>query len=201
MIDLPQELWVHIVGYLPQQDFKGLYSVNSAFFHISMDARYRNITVKFQELNISTLQLLEWLQIQPSLARRVRKLTLAPSRDIGLSESWGDGIQPARWANHRILNFRPYVKPVLKAEEDRLFEPLVLGHVTVAQLDNALCRMIPLMIILQEVDLKCADGEVPSLTCYGLLWKRYEDTIAELHLLTNFLPSSKPSIKCNSMPW
>jgi len=43
MTELPYEIWLLIVEYLPDYHIRRLYSVNKAFFSIALDLRYREV--------------------------------------------------------------------------------------------------------------------------------------------------------------
>lgn len=43
--NIPFEIWLGILSYLPERDRKNLYSLNYALFELSMDARYRVVSL------------------------------------------------------------------------------------------------------------------------------------------------------------
>jgi len=45
MIELPYEIWLMIVDYLPIHHLRRLYSVNKALFSIALDLRYRDASI------------------------------------------------------------------------------------------------------------------------------------------------------------
>lgn len=57
---LPHEVWLHVAHYLPASSFEQLMSLNSAFFSLGMDCRYRQISFAF--LNEQTMKRLVRLQ-------------------------------------------------------------------------------------------------------------------------------------------
>ncbi|KAJ7089787.1 hypothetical protein B0H15DRAFT_907749 [Mycena belliarum] len=71
----PPEIWLQIADYLPPLDVADLYSVNSHWFDIAMNARYRQISFAF--LNRTMLRDLTRLR-DPAVARRVRTLHIHP---------------------------------------------------------------------------------------------------------------------------
>ncbi|KAG7089518.1 hypothetical protein E1B28_011194 [Marasmius oreades] len=75
MIYLPVELWLQIVGFIPPTDLLKLHSVNSFFFNIAMDVRYRRVDL--QTLNHSTAKYLSRLS-DPTISKRVVQLTVSP---------------------------------------------------------------------------------------------------------------------------
>jgi len=40
---IPHEIWLHIAKFIPENSLRGLYSVNSSFFDIVMNVRYREV--------------------------------------------------------------------------------------------------------------------------------------------------------------
>ncbi|PBK80214.1 hypothetical protein ARMGADRAFT_1092402 [Armillaria gallica] len=53
MPDIPYDIWECVASYIPDEYLKELYSLNSAFFHASMAARYRTVKLeKFTNLKV-----------------------------------------------------------------------------------------------------------------------------------------------------
>ncbi|KAJ8481175.1 hypothetical protein ONZ45_g15393 [Pleurotus djamor] len=75
MQDLPHEIWLHIVHYIPDDELKKLYSVNSLFLDLALNTKYKELT--FQWLNLSEIRLLNRIQ-DPYIAHRVEKFGVAP---------------------------------------------------------------------------------------------------------------------------
>ncbi|KAF8909251.1 hypothetical protein CPB84DRAFT_1765649 [Gymnopilus junonius] len=75
MSTFPNEIWMHIVEYLPVQALHDLMNVNSVFFQAAMDFRYRQIS--FAYLDNRMLRSLARLK-DPSVAKRVRILHVYP---------------------------------------------------------------------------------------------------------------------------
>ncbi|KAG5642235.1 hypothetical protein DXG03_003359 [Asterophora parasitica] len=75
MVNLPHEIWLHISQYIPASVLEGLVSVNSTFYDIAMDCRYRQISFAF--LDNRMLRNLQRLK-DPVVARRVRVLHVYP---------------------------------------------------------------------------------------------------------------------------
>ncbi|GLB41555.1 hypothetical protein LshimejAT787_1001550 [Lyophyllum shimeji] len=75
MVDLPHEIWLHIAQFIPASVLEGLISVNSTFYDIAMDCRYRQMSFAFFDnrmlRNIVRLR-------DPVVARRVRVLHVYP---------------------------------------------------------------------------------------------------------------------------
>ncbi|KAK7031500.1 polygalacturonase 3 [Favolaschia claudopus] len=74
-ICLPSEIWMQIADYLPPQMVGDLYTVNSQWFDIAMNARYNQVSFAF--LNRAMLRDLDRLR-DPAVARRVRTLHVHP---------------------------------------------------------------------------------------------------------------------------
>ncbi|KAF5379535.1 hypothetical protein D9615_006542 [Tricholomella constricta] len=75
MVDLPHEIWLHIAHFIPASVLEGLISVNSTFYDIAMDCRYRQISFAF--LDHRMLRNIVRLK-DPVVARRVRVLHAYP---------------------------------------------------------------------------------------------------------------------------
>jgi hypothetical protein len=57
---IPDDVWLHIAEFIPQQHLQHLFSVNRSFFQAAMNARYR--TVNLHRLKCETFKLLVRLQ-------------------------------------------------------------------------------------------------------------------------------------------
>ncbi|KAJ7460744.1 hypothetical protein FB451DRAFT_1405285 [Mycena latifolia] len=75
MTIFPPEIWLQVAEYLPPLVVADLYSVNSQWFDIAMNARYRQISFAF--LNRAMVRDLARLR-DPAVARRVRTLHVHP---------------------------------------------------------------------------------------------------------------------------
>ena len=45
MANIPPEIWLHVTKFIPEEDLRDLFGVNSIFFNIAMDIRYREIVI------------------------------------------------------------------------------------------------------------------------------------------------------------
>lgn len=45
MDNIPPEIWLHVAKFIPKEDLRDLLGVNSIFFNIAMDIRYREIVI------------------------------------------------------------------------------------------------------------------------------------------------------------
>ena len=45
MANIPPEIWFHVAKFIPKEDLRDLFGVNSIFFNIAMDIRYREIMI------------------------------------------------------------------------------------------------------------------------------------------------------------
>ncbi|KAK7050920.1 hypothetical protein VNI00_005032 [Paramarasmius palmivorus] len=75
MVFLPVELWLHIVEFLSPEALRKLLGVNSFFYNIAMNLRYRR--VELQTLNPKTSKYLARLS-DPHVCKRVVELTVSP---------------------------------------------------------------------------------------------------------------------------
>ncbi|TRM64404.1 hypothetical protein BD626DRAFT_491705 [Schizophyllum amplum] len=79
MIELPAEIWLHVLQYLDDELVRGrgyrLHEVSSVFLQVALDRRYRALKVT----DITPRSILRIRRLaDPAIARRVRSLTLAP---------------------------------------------------------------------------------------------------------------------------
>ncbi|ESK94660.1 hypothetical protein Moror_14296 [Moniliophthora roreri MCA 2997] len=85
MVVLPVELWLHIVDFLSPEALKELLGVNSFFYNIAMNLRYKR--VELQTLNTKTSKYLTRLS-DPHVSKRVVQLTVSPDfRNYGRVKS------------------------------------------------------------------------------------------------------------------
>lgn len=58
MANIPPEIWFHIAKFIPNKDLRDLLGVNSVFFNIAMDIRYRDIMISTRttDQDIKTLK-------------------------------------------------------------------------------------------------------------------------------------------------
>jgi hypothetical protein len=52
MIDIPRDVWLHIATFIPVAILRDLIALNSVFFDIGMDARYREVTIIYETPDI-----------------------------------------------------------------------------------------------------------------------------------------------------
>ena len=45
MANIPPEIWLHVAKFIAKEDLRDLFGVNSIFFNIAMDIRYREIVI------------------------------------------------------------------------------------------------------------------------------------------------------------
>ncbi|KAF8157196.1 hypothetical protein B0H34DRAFT_490606 [Crassisporium funariophilum] len=74
--DLPYDIWLHIVSYIPKSHLQTLYSVNHVLFESSMDARYASVSIFEWRTDKKFKSLFEVKA--PLRACRVRDLHLRP---------------------------------------------------------------------------------------------------------------------------
>ncbi|KAL0572207.1 hypothetical protein V5O48_009762 [Marasmius crinis-equi] len=75
MTYLPVEIWLHITSFIDAPELVKLLGVNSFFFNIAMDVRYKRVDL--QTLNQKTTQYLSRLS-DPMVGQRVLQLTVSP---------------------------------------------------------------------------------------------------------------------------
>ena len=58
MTNIPPEIWFHIAKFIPHEDLRDLLGVNSVFFNIAMDIRYRELVISTRttDQDIKTLK-------------------------------------------------------------------------------------------------------------------------------------------------
>ncbi|KAF8150080.1 hypothetical protein B0H34DRAFT_666642 [Crassisporium funariophilum] len=74
MTDIPPEIWLHIAKFIPDKTLGGMIGVNSVFFDVAMDIRYKEVVIetKRRKAAMTTLQRLR----ESMSARRVQRLSL-----------------------------------------------------------------------------------------------------------------------------
>ena len=45
MANIPPEIWLYVTKFIPKENLRDLLGVNSIFFNIAMDMRYRDIVI------------------------------------------------------------------------------------------------------------------------------------------------------------
>ncbi|KAJ3983877.1 hypothetical protein F5890DRAFT_1554598 [Lentinula detonsa] len=75
MKELPLEIWLYIATFIPEATLRELLGVNLLFYNISLDMRYKSITL--QRFSSRTMKLLKRLA-DPAIGERVRLLTASP---------------------------------------------------------------------------------------------------------------------------
>jgi F-box-like len=113
--DLPTELWLYILSYLPSSSFMKLMGVNRTFFNLALDAKYDEVRLVSSDLR--TLHVFEQLRYVP--ARSI--LCIDTERNTGM-QIWPDGFAAftcmrafcsiqmttnQRKANHLLVNISP----------------------------------------------------------------------------------------------
>lgn len=69
MANIPPEIWLHVAKFIPKEDLRDLLGVNSIFFNIAMDIRYREIV-------ISTTTMHDIMKIELETLKRLRYVSL-----------------------------------------------------------------------------------------------------------------------------
>ncbi|KAF9034723.1 hypothetical protein BDZ89DRAFT_1062446 [Hymenopellis radicata] len=106
---LPFDIWIQIAHDIPPLDLEDLLSVNSAFFHLAMEQRYRQIS--FAYLGRKMMRLL-WRLKDPYVAKRVRILHMHPHfiKELMEADSFPNASDSlfSLFAKHKkLLTFRP----------------------------------------------------------------------------------------------
>jgi hypothetical protein len=47
MVHVSPEVWLHIASFIPTESLRDLISVNTVFFDLAMDERYRDVEINF----------------------------------------------------------------------------------------------------------------------------------------------------------
>ena len=67
MANIPTEIWLHVVKFIPKEDLQDLLGVNCFFFNIAMDILYREIV-------ISTTTTHDIMKIELETVKRLRRV-------------------------------------------------------------------------------------------------------------------------------
>ncbi|KAF8908587.1 hypothetical protein CPB84DRAFT_1843481 [Gymnopilus junonius] len=74
-VALPYDVWCLIASFIPKAERAKLYRVNSAFFNVFMNQKYREARV----YHVGDEDTRRWIRVMsPMIARRVRILSLRP---------------------------------------------------------------------------------------------------------------------------
>ncbi|KAF8873771.1 hypothetical protein BD779DRAFT_1476858 [Infundibulicybe gibba] len=122
MVDLPYEIWVHVVQFVPLESLVNLLGVNRALFNIYMDLRYRNPLINIHSRR-GFLTMMDILA-DSSIAKRVRTLTLR----FSIVESLMDNPKPKRPPREKKL---AEALAVFRAKKPKRKEPKPSAHDTI----------------------------------------------------------------------
>ena len=75
MDNIPPEIWLHVAKFVPKEDLYDLLGVNTIFFNIAMDIRYREIV-------ISTTTMQDIIKIELETLKRLRCVYLYSATEI-----------------------------------------------------------------------------------------------------------------------
>lgn len=75
MTNIPPEIWLHVSKFIPKEDLLDLLGVNSFFFNIAMDIRYREIV-------ISTTTLHDIMKFELETLKRIRCVSLYSASEM-----------------------------------------------------------------------------------------------------------------------
>ena len=73
MDNIPPEIWLHVAKFIAKEDLYDLLGVNSIFFNIAMDNRYREIVIDtttmhgIMKIELETLQRLRCVSLYPAI--------------------------------------------------------------------------------------------------------------------------------------
>ncbi|TFK69100.1 hypothetical protein BDN72DRAFT_878648 [Pluteus cervinus] len=143
---VPHEIWLHIAHYLPATNLCKLISLNSTFFELAMDCRYRQIS--FTYLNDHTLKSLIRLQ-DPAVARRVRILHVYPGFLKEVAERELRAPQP----NNCLQVFKDAVKQLRPGKRKK--SPLSRAFRSSEDITNILLQVL---------------RGLPNVTDYYIVW-------------------------------
>jgi hypothetical protein len=78
MIELPSEIWLRVIQYIPDDMLLSLYSVNHIFFYSAMDVRYRTLDVSLHPETDTMMSLDTIIKLRDaSNINRVRRLCIS----------------------------------------------------------------------------------------------------------------------------
>lgn len=75
MDSIPPEIWLRVAKFIPKEDLHDLLGVNSIFFNIAMDIRYR-------EIMISTTTMHDIMKFEFETLKRLRCVSLYSAIEI-----------------------------------------------------------------------------------------------------------------------
>ncbi|KAF8653604.1 hypothetical protein AX16_003848 [Volvariella volvacea WC 439] len=163
--DLPVDVWLYIAQFLPQQDLKVMLAVNSLFYNIAMDARYRDVFLR--ERNEATIWLVHRLA-DPAVGHRVK----------GLHMRLQEYRKPEPPPQTRNSGFRPLRYLLSHTSGGKTQKPQISSS-SFTHFVDGLINAFPALVNLREF---CIDAwDVPSDfdlgPFYATAWKCFGPTL------------------------
>ncbi|KAF9485576.1 hypothetical protein BDN70DRAFT_988777 [Pholiota conissans] len=158
MCPIPHEIWLHIAQFIPVRVLLNLISVNSTFFELAMDYRYRQMS--FAYLDKRMIRSLVRLR-DPAVAKRVRILHVYPGfiKEVVDMEK----IEPEPMIRRSLLNKFHDLANLLNVLLD---QKLFMKHPRI-RLIRSLKRAEDVVQVMLEV----LSG-LPNVTDYYVTWYR-----------------------------
>ncbi|KDR72638.1 hypothetical protein GALMADRAFT_213157 [Galerina marginata CBS 339.88] len=187
-MSLPSELWLHIAKYLSTDAIKDLYVLNQALFHLSMDARYRDII--FDDANDRMAYTLETLR-NTQFASRVHSLHIDShifqpqlDNDHGSNDSNGDAPH-GKVGKSKFRKFTRRIFGTSKPKENGIqsFNVQPAGPETpVAQICDDLVEIIPLLLNVRTFSLSWNSSQDFPAPYIEVAWKSFRQNLLEFNL-------------------
>ncbi|KAF9004076.1 hypothetical protein BDQ17DRAFT_1355494 [Cyathus striatus] len=171
-MDIPEDIWLQVSQYIDENDLRSLLSVNSVFFRVAMDARYRCIDVNSRDL--PTERLLCRI-LDKEVARRVRVLRLLFNNVK--SETRTKSSSPLK--HFKQLGHVLHGRHHRSARSDRLPSPLTFSVVL-----DVLISALPNMINVEELYFDSWDlpSEYDIHSFFIAAWSSFGRTVRKVYL-------------------
>ena len=97
-MEIPRDVWLYLAQFIPDDDLRKMITLNSAFFDLGMNARYRDVRLHFlgeqeikhlvrlmQVTDLSVPTSAELCSRDPAVAKRIRSFSIDPHIDSSLT--------------------------------------------------------------------------------------------------------------------
>ena len=73
MVDIPSDVWLYIAQFIPAIVLRDMISVNSVFFDLAMDERYREVSINFTSNETRMLSRLRFVEFNNLCAKLIHR--------------------------------------------------------------------------------------------------------------------------------
>ena len=73
-MDLPLDVWYHIISFIPTEQLQTLYAVNHTFFNLAMNIRYQEADLYRVELDICRVDFKDRVEEEETISSTLSRL-------------------------------------------------------------------------------------------------------------------------------